>query len=154
MKRLDVLAIFVVVAMVFVALLLHVLAPKSPGATDARLRGAVPAGPARPLSLCNTFLKTTIAGNFAAFKNECLKEGDGQMKLFSAQPGTKEMFRRAAETISPVCRGGYDLEYLTSMNQQSSEVFLWKLVPRAGQTQFLVRLTLNKDGKVSGFFFQ
>jgi hypothetical protein len=45
------------------------------------------------------------------------------------------------------------LEYLTAMNQQGSEVFLWKLVPQLGQTQFLVRLTLT-GGKVSGFFFQ
>lgn len=153
MKRLDVFAIFVVVAMVFVAVLLQILAPKSPRTADARARGEVSESPARPLSLCQTFLKATIAGNFTAFKNECLKEGDGQMKLFSAQPGTREMFRRAAETISPVCRQGYELEYLTSMEQQGSEVFLWKLVPRAGQTQFLVRLTL-KDGKVAGFFFQ
>ncbi|MFM8658293.1 MAG: hypothetical protein ACKOD5_14355 [Chthoniobacterales bacterium] len=153
MKRFDILAIFVVVAMVFVALLLHILAPKSTAATGALAKVPESAAPTRPLSLCTTFLKATIAGDFAAFKNACLKEGDGQMKLFSAQPGTKEMFRRAAETIAPACGKGYELEYLTSMNQQGSEVFLWKLVPRLGQSQFLVRLTL-KDGKVSGFFFQ
>lgn len=153
MKFFDVVATLVVVALVFVGLVLHLVAPKLVRTSAAA--GAVPpsVAPARPLSLCNTFLKATISGDFAAFKNECIKEGDGQMKLFSAQPGTKEMFRRASETISPACRQGYELDYLTTMNQQGSEVFLWKLVPRAGQNQFLVRLTLT-GGKVSGFFFQ
>lgn len=146
MKRLDVFATFVVTAMVFVALLLQVLAPKADG-------DASPAAPPRPLSLCKTFLATTIAGSFGAFKNACFKEGNGQMKLFAAQPATKEMFRRAAMTVAPVCRQGYELQYFGSMNQQGSEVFLWKLVPSAGDSEFLVRLTLE-DGKVSGFFFQ
>jgi len=152
MKRFDILAIFVVVAMVFVALLLHILAPKSAAATSVLAKAPKAEAPARPLSLCKTFVQAAVDGKFAAFKNACFKEGDGQMKLFAAQPATKEMFRRAADSIS-ACRQGYELEYLTSMNQQGSEVYLWKLVPRAGQNQFLVRLTL-KDGKVSGFFFQ
>jgi len=153
MKRLDGFAIFAVVAMVFVALLLHIVAPKNTAATNVLPKAPAAEAPARPLSLCKTFLQAAVDGNFSAFKNACLKEGDGQMKLFSAQPGTKEMFRRASETIAPACRNGYELEYLTAMNQQGSEVFLWKLLPREGENQFLVRLTL-KDGKVSGFFFQ
>jgi hypothetical protein len=157
MKFFDVVATLVVVALFFVALLLSVLSPKAdPPVAPVSARPepvSVSEEPARPLSLCKTFLQAAIEGNFAAFKNACSKEGDGQMKLFSAQAGTKEMFRRAAETIGPACRQGYELEYLTAMNQQGSEVFLWKLVPQLGQTQFLVRLTL-KGGKVSGFFFQ
>lgn len=148
MKRLDILAAFAVAAMVFVALLLEMLAPKNASGPEVQ-----PASPPRPLSLCKTFLETTIAGSFGAFKNACFKEGNGQMKLFAAQPSTKEMFRRAAKTIAPVCRQGYDLQYLDSMKQQGSEVFLWKLVPGEGDSEFLVRLTLE-DGKVSGFFFQ
>jgi len=112
------------------------------------------AAPARALTLGKTFLEAAITGDFAAFKNACLKEGDGQMKLFAAQSATKEMFKGAAGTLAPVCREGYELEFLTAMKQQGNDVFLWKLVPRAGQSQFLVRLTLNEDGKVSGFFFQ
>lgn len=153
MKRLDVFATLAVAAMVFVALLLHMVAPKNASSPESRALPPPAESPARPLSLCKTFLKATIDGDFMAFKNECIKEGDGQMKLFSAQPGTKEMFRRASETVGPSCKKGYELEYLTSMKQQSSEVFLWKLVPQQGQTQFLVRLTLT-GGKVSGFFFQ
>ena len=159
MRLFDIVATLVIVALFFVALLLNILAPK----VEQPLHGfpkqsAVhpPIGsdvPARPLSLCKTFLQAAVDGNFSVFKNACFKEGDSQMKLFAAQPATKEMFRRAAETISPACRQGYDLQYLTSMNQQGSEVFLWKLVPREGENQFLVRLTL-KGGKVSGFFFQ
>lgn len=159
MKFFDVVATLVVVALFFVALLLSVLSPKADPPVAAvpmqpePVLVSVSEEPARPLSLCKTFLQAAIEGNFAAFKSACFKEGDGQMKLFAAQPATKEMFRRAAETISPVCRQGYELEYLTAMNQLGSEVFLWKFVPRAGQNQFLIRLTL-KEGKVSGFFFQ
>ena len=159
MRFSDIVATLVIVALFFVALLLNILAPKVVRPVpDFPTQSAVhPAtasdAPARPLSLCKTFLQAAVDGNFSAFKNACFKEGDGQMKLFAAQPATKEMFRRAAETISPACRQGYDLQYLTSMNQQGSEVFLWKLLPREGENQFLVRLTL-KGGKVSGFFFQ
>jgi len=153
MKFYDAVATLAVVALVFVGLLLHILGPRVPDAPLAPKAPTASEVPARPLSLCKTFIQAAVDGNFAAFKNACFKEGDGQMKLFAAQPATKEMFRRASETIAPACRQGYELEYLTSMKQQGSEVFLWKLVPRAGEDQFLVRLTL-KDGKVSGFFFQ
>lgn len=155
LKRLEIAAIFAVVAMVFVGLVFHMLSRQSDAPTPGPKLPEValrPEAPARATSLAKTFLAAAIAQDFAAFKNACFKEGDGQMKLFAAQPATKEMFRRAAESIS-ACRQGYELEYLTSMKQQGSEVFLWKLVPRAGEDQFLVRLTL-KDGKVSGFFFQ
>ena len=124
MRRLDIFAIFVLVAMVFVALLLHILAPKNTAAEAARSPSAAAEAPARPLSLCKTFLQATIDGDFAAFKNTCFKEGDGQMKLFAAQSATKEMFRRASETISSACRQGYELEYLISIKTQGSEVFL------------------------------
>ncbi len=154
-KSLDVAAVVAVVAMIFVALHVHFLSPKHPpvGPEGPKREGPV-AAPARPLSLCKTFLEATIGANFGIFKNVCLKEGDGQMKLFAAQSATREMFKGAAGTLAPVCREGYELEFLTAMKQQGNDVFLWKLVPRAGQSQFLVRLTLNKDGKVSGFFFQ
>ena len=154
-KRLDVLAVAAVVAMVFVALLFHMISPKQvaqpklpavaqPSASDA---------PGRPLSLCKTLLQTTIDGNFGAFRSECFKEGDSDMKLALARAESKEAFLRASETVAPLCRGGYELQFLTSMTQAGSEVYLWKLIPSAGQNQFLVRLAL-KNGKISGFFFQ
>jgi len=153
LKVFDILATVVVVILVFTGLALHAVSSRE-RAVPVSANAAESEAPVRALTLGKTFLEATITGDFAAFKNACLKEGDGQMKLFAAQSATREMFKGAAGTLAPVCREGYELEFLTAMKQQGSDVFLWKLVPRAGQSQFLVRLTLNKDGKVSGFFFQ
>lgn len=153
LKAFDILATLVVVMLVFTGLALHALSSRE-RPVPAPANAAESEAPVRALTLGKTFLEAAVAGNFAAFKNACLKEGDGQMKLFAAQSATKEMFKGASGTLAPVCRDGYELEFLTAMKQQGSDVFLWKLVPRSGQNQFLVRLTLNKDGKVSGFFFQ
>ena len=155
MKRVDLLAIAVVVAMVFVALLVQMLSPKqSPRPEIASTeQSTVPEAPARPLSLCKTLLQSAIDGDYKGFRSECFKEGDSDMKLALAQAGAKEAFQRASETIAPLCREGYELQFLGSMTQEGSDIYLWKLIPAAGQNQFLVRLAL-KDGKISGFFFQ
>ena len=155
MKFFDVLASLVVVAMVFVALLFHMVSPKQSPRPEIAVseESAVPAAPARPLSLCKTLLQAAIDGDYKGFRSECFKEGDADMKLALAQAGAKEAFQRASETIAPLCREGYELQFLGSMTQEGSDIYLWKLIPAAGQNQFLVRLAL-KNGKISGFFFQ
>ena len=152
MKRLDLLATLVVVSMVFVALFFSLSSPRPEVPAPAPVAAHVESPP-RPLSLAKTLLQTTIDGDFTGFKNGCKKEGDAQMKLVVTQPSAKDMFLKASASIGPLCKKGYELEYLTAMNQQGSEVYLWKLIPKLGQSQFLVRLTLN-GGKIAGFFFQ
>jgi hypothetical protein len=153
MKRVDLLAIAAVVAMVFVALLVHMLSPKQ--SVQVVTAGETPKAevPERPLSLCKTLLQAAIDGDYKGFRSECFKEGDRDMKLALAQAGAKEAFQRASETIAPLCREGYELQFLGSMAQEGSDICLWKLIPAAGQNQFLVRLSL-RNGKISGFFFQ
>ncbi len=153
MKRLDLLATLVVVSMVFVALFFSLSSPRREAPAPAPVAAAQVESPPRPLSLAKTLLQTTIDGDFTGFKNECKKEGDAQMKLVVTQPSAQDMFLKASASIGPLCQKGYELEYLTAMNQQGSEVYLWKLIPKVGQSQFLVRLTLN-GGKIVGFFFQ
>jgi hypothetical protein len=153
MKRLDVLAFAVVIAMVFVALLVHMLSPGKSALPELSRLSSSPVEQGRELSLCKTLLQTTIDGDFGSFRSECFKEGDSDLKLALARPESKEAFQRASETLSPLCRDGYELQFLTEMTQSGSEVHLWKLVPATGQNQFLVRLAL-KNGKISGFFFQ
>ena len=153
MKLFDALASLVVVAMVFVALLVHMLSPKQSVQAVPTGQTAQAEIPARPLSLCKTLLQAAIDGDYKGFRRECFKEGDTDMKLALAQAGAKEAFQRASETVAPLCRGGYELQFLTAMNQAGSDVYLWKLIPAVGQNQFLVRLAL-KNGKISGFFFQ
>ena len=152
-KLFDVLASLVVVAMVFVALLFHMLSPEKSSQPLLAPPSSASAAPARPLSLCKTLLQAAIDGDYKGFRDECFKEGDAEMKLALAQAGSREAFQRASETVAPLCRGGYELQFLTSMTQAGSDIYLWKLIPAAGQNQFLVRLAL-KNGKISGFFFQ
>jgi len=152
-KLFDVLASLVVVAMVFVALLFHMVSPKPSAPPKLPEQSVAPVAPGRPLSLCKTLLQAAIDGNFGFFRSECFKEGDSDMKLALARAESKEAFQRASETIAPLCREGYELQYLAEMGQQGSDIYLWKLIPAAGQNQFLVRLAL-KNGKISGFFFQ
>ena len=153
MKLFDVLASAAVVAMVFVALLFHMLSPKHPAPPTLAEQLSAPAVPARPLSLCKTLLQAAIDGDYKGFRSECFREGDTEMKLALARAGSREAFQRASETIAPLCREGYELRFLTNMQQQGSDVYLWKLIPAVGRDQFLVRLTM-KNGKISGFFFQ
>jgi len=153
MKRIDLLAIAVVVAMIFVALLVHMLSPKQSVQVVTAGEATEAEVPARPLSLGKTLLQAAIDGDYKGFRSECFKEGDSDMKLALAQAGAKEAFQRASETIAPLCREGYELQFLGSMTQEGSDIYLWKLLPAAGQNQFLVRLAL-KNGKISGFFFQ
>jgi hypothetical protein len=152
-KIFDVVASLVVVAMVFVALLVHMLSPKQAAQPELPLRSSPSAAQGRPLSLCKTLLQTAIDGDYKGFRDECFKEGDSDMKLALAQARSKEAFEQASASIAPLCRDGYELQFLTSMTQAGSDVYLWKLIPAAGQNQFLVRLAL-KNGKISGFFFQ
>ena len=153
MKLFDALASLVVVALVFVALLFHMLSPKQSALPATVGQTTQTEVPARPLSLCRTLLQAAIDGDYKGFRSECFKEGDADMKLALAQAGAKEAFQRASETVAPLCREGYELQFLTSMRQAGSDIYLWKLIPAEGQNQFLVRLAL-KNGKISGFFFQ
>ena len=153
MKLFDALASLVVVAMFFVALLVHMVSPKQSAQPKRPEQSAAALVPARPLSLCKTLLQAAVDGDYNGFRSECFKEGDSDMKLALARAGSKEAFLGASTTIAPLCRGGYELQFLAEMNQQGSDIYLWKLIPAAGQNQFLVRLSL-KNGKISGFFFQ
>jgi hypothetical protein len=152
-KFFDVLASVVVVAMVFVALLFHMVSPKPSVPPKLSEQTVAPVAPGRPLSLCKTLLQAAIDGDYKGFRDECFKEGDSDMKLALARADSKETFQRASETVAPLCRDGYELQFLGSMTQEGSDIYLWKLIPAAGQNQFLVRLAL-KNGKISGFFFQ
>jgi len=50
-------------------------------------------------------------------------------------------------------KGGYEVSFLTSLTQQGFDVYLWKITPKTGTDQFVVKLAL-KDGKVVGFWIQ
>ncbi len=110
--------------------------------------------PAEASSLCRELLGATISGDYAKFKRVCETRGESNMRAVASDPATEATFRRACRTVATACWGGYDMQYLGELSQKGGyRVFLWKLVPKAGQDQFLVRLTL-KDGRLAGFFFQ
>lgn len=110
--------------------------------------------PAEASSLCRELLGATISGDYATFKRVCETRGESNMRAVASDPATEATFRRASRTIATPCWGGYDMQYLGELSQKGGHrIFLWKLVPKAGQDQFLVRLTL-KEGRLAGFFFQ
>jgi len=55
--------------------------------------------------------------------------------------------------LAPIFQGGYEVDYLTSLQQQGFKVHVWKLTPKQGSNEFLARL-VEKDGKISGFWIQ
>ncbi len=110
--------------------------------------------PAEASSLCRELLGATISGDYATFKRVCETRGEMNMRAVASDPATEATFRGACRTLATPCWGGYDMQYLGELSQKGGyRIYLWKLVPKAGQDQFLVRLTL-KDGRLAGFFFQ
>ncbi len=104
-------------------------------------------------AMCRTLLDASVAGDFDAFRRECEAKGDSNMRMVATDPSTGETFKRASAAIAASCRDGYDLEFLGSLTQRGHDIYLWKLAPKTGGDQFVVRLTL-KNKRLAGFFFQ
>ena len=96
-------------------------------------------------SVVKVLLTATESGNYSDFQ----QPGD-----VAFQAGiTKEMFSKVSQQLAPVLKGGYELSFLTTLNQQGFDVYLWKITPKTGKDQFVVKLAL-KDGKAVGFWIQ
>lgn len=104
-------------------------------------------------ALGRSLLDASVAGNFEAFKRVVASHGDAHMRRVMSEPSTAETFRRASAVIGPPCRDGYALDSLGSLVQTGHKVHLWRLRPKAGEDEFLVRLTMRGD-RLAGFFFQ
>ena len=63
-------------------------------------------------------------------------------------------FKQLSEYYGPKFESGYTLEYLTQLNQQGFKVYLWKVIYSDGEDDSLLRLVINEDKKITGFWIQ
>ncbi len=111
--------------------------------TSSQLLSSEP--PEEAASILNELLQATESGEYAAFQapgNQAFKEGI-----------TEEMFSQVSSQMQPVLEGGYDTTYLSDLNQQGFKIYLWKLIPKTGNDEFLLKLTLEGD-EAAGFWIQ
>ncbi|WP_235526408.1 hypothetical protein [Nostoc piscinale] len=78
--------------------------------------------------------------NFISQGNPAFKEGL-----------TKQIFTHVSEQLAPRLKKGYSSVFLTKLNQQGYQVYLWKLSFKDGSDDIVARLSL-KDAKVAGFW--
>jgi hypothetical protein len=88
-------------------------------------------------------IKTNDREAFVADAVDAVKQGTTQQVMDALH---KEVGSRLKE--------GYKAAYLTQLRQRGLDVHLWKLTFKDGGDDIVVRLVLNKQGKVEGFFLQ
>lgn len=66
---------------------------------------------------------------------------------------TKEMLGSINQSLASRLTEGYTSAFLTKMDQQGFEVYVWKLVFKDGNDDVLVFMAV-KDGKVGGFWLR
>ena len=66
---------------------------------------------------------------------------------------TPKMFDDLAQKIGPRLQKGYQVTFLTTLNQQDYEIYVWKVTFKDARDDLLLSLFI-KDGKVSGFIPQ
>lgn len=94
--------------------------------------------------ICDAMLKAIVAQDRDAFVEhgtEAVKEGT-----------TKEILKLVHDKVGEQMAKGYELTYLTVLNQAGFKTHLWKMSLKEGE-DVIVRMTM-KDGKVAGFFLQ
>ena len=64
---------------------------------------------------------------------------------------SREMFSSVSRQVAARLQAGYTTEFLTEINQCEHRIFLWKLGFSDGGNQFIARLALTVEGKVTGF---
>lgn len=91
-------------------------------------------------------LLTAIAQqNYSQF----VADGTEQFEAEISEP----QFQAVAYQLSPRLKEGYQVHYLTQLNQQGHEIHLWKISFTDQGDDHLAKLAL-KDGKVAGFWIQ
>ena len=80
---------------------------------------------------------------FVVDATDAVKEGttDKIMESLNKQIGTR-------------LKAGYDATYLCELKQAGYQVYLWKVTFKDKGDDVVVRMAINKDGKLAGFFLQ
>jgi hypothetical protein len=94
--------------------------------------------------ICDAMLKAIVAQDRDAF----VEHGTDAVKAGT----TKGIMTFLHEKIGERMAEGFELTYLTALQQGGHEIHLWKLACKEGDDT-VVRIAM-KDGKVAGFFLQ
>ncbi|AFY42994.1 hypothetical protein [Nostoc sp. PCC 7107] len=79
--------------------------------------------------------------------NKFISQGNAAFK----EGITQQSFTQVSEQLAPRLKKGYSAVFVTKLNQQGYQVYLWKLTFKDGSDDILARLSL-KAGKVGGFW--
>ena len=101
--------------------------------------------PAKATQLLQTLLTATQSGDYERF----IAPADATFRAAI----TKEKFMAVSEQLAPRLKQGYETRYLGELDQQSYDVYLWKLQFSDGADDHLVKLSV-KSGQVGGFWIQ
>ena len=94
-------------------------------------------------------MKSMISAIRANFLPDFVAPGD---EAFQAGM-TREMLSSINQSLASRLTQGYTTTFLTRLNQQGFEVYVWKLEFKDGNDDVLVFMAL-KDGKVGGFWLR
>lgn len=101
--------------------------------------------PAAATKSLDTLMEATAKDDHALFQSlgdEGFKKGI-----------TKEAFSSVVEQLQPLLKDGYEAEFLTELTQQGHKIYLWKITPGIGESQFIAKLVLSGE-QVAGFWIQ
>ncbi|MBE9205316.1 hypothetical protein IQ244_01970 [Nostoc sp. LEGE 06077] len=79
--------------------------------------------------------------------NKFISQGNAAFK----EGITQQTFTQVSGQLAPRLKKGYSAVFVTKLNQQGYQVYLWKLTFKDGSDDILARLSL-KAGKVGGFW--
>ena len=71
---------------------------------------------------------------------------------FSKLPKTE--FEKVASNLSKKLQAGHTDLYLTSMIQNGITVYVWKIGMNDNKNDFMAKMVVSKDGKITGFWLQ
>jgi hypothetical protein len=108
---------------------------------------AVP--PAKASQAAESTMKSMISAIQANSLPDFIAPGD---EPFQAGM-TKEMLSSINQSLASRLTQGYTSTFLTKLNQQGFEVYVWKLEFKDGNDDVLVFMAV-KDGKVGGFWLR
>ncbi len=95
-----------------------------------------------------------------SFENIIAALGEGDYSAFMADSTPEfrkklkpKAFSMVSDQLSPLIKGGYVPFFLTVLEQQGHEVYVWKISFRGQKSDLLTKLAIY-EGKVAGFWIQ
>lgn len=98
-------------------------------------------------------IETTMKSMLSAIQSNTVAEFVAPGDQAFQEGMTSEMLSSISQSLSSRLKQGYMVTFLTKMNQQGFEVYVWKLEFKDGHDDILQFMAL-KNGKVGGFWLR